>query len=143
MGRTLAIILALTVSAEAAPVPKELNKQTDAERIHGVWAFEGYDNGGPQNTGGRWFFDNGKIYIGGRNATDSKGVSLDFVLRPTAPQPEIDFDDGRGNISRGIYEFAGAELHVAYVNNADRPKDFSSAHGKFIMVVKRLPEAKK
>ena len=80
MGRTLAIMLALTLSAEAAPVPKELKAQTDAERVQGVWTFEGYDNNGPQNTGGRWIFDGGKIYIGGQNTTDSKGSAFDFVL---------------------------------------------------------------
>ena len=143
MGRTLALMLALTVSGEAAPVPKELKKPTDAERLQGVWEFGGYDNGGPQNTGGRWIFDGGRLCIGGSNATWNKGTLFDFAMRPKASRSEIDFEDGRRNLSRGIYEILGEELHVAYVNDADRPRDFSSAHGKFIMTMKRVPEAKK
>ncbi len=143
--RALAMLAMATAYAGAAPVPKELKKATDAERIQGVWSFVGYDNGGPQNTGARWFFDKNKLYVGGLNTVDNKGSPFDFVLRakPEASQTEIDFDCEPRNRWRGIYKFVGEELHVAYVMDADRPKDFSSAHGKFIMVMKRVPKPKK
>ena len=144
--RSLAILaLVVGCSVSAAPVPKEVKRQTDSERIQGVWSFAEYDNGGPQNTGARWLFDKNKLYIGGLNTTDSKGSLFEFVLRekPGALGSEIDFDCGRSNTWRGICKFVGEELHIAYVMDADRPLDFSSVHGKFIMVMKRVPEPKK
>ncbi len=141
--RTLAMMLTFGVTAVAAPVPKELKRQTDMERIQGVWAFAGYDNGGPQNTGARWLFDKSDLHIGGLNTTDNRGTRFEFVLRAMSEGSQIDFDCGPRNTWRGIYKFAGEELHIAYVMDADRPKDFSSIHGKFIMLMKRVPEGKK
>ena len=141
--RTVAIVLMCAISAGAAPVPKELKRQADAERIQGVWAFAGYDNGGPQNTGARWFFDKNNLYIGGSDTADNRGTRFDFVLRAEPEGSQIDFDCGPRNIWRGLYKFVGEELHVAYVMDADRPKNFSSIHGKFIMVMKRVTEGKK
>ncbi len=126
MGRTLAILLALTVSAEAAPVPKEL-KKSDLERMQGVWI---------DNKGTRHAYERRKLIVG-------QGFEYEITLRPDRSPKQYDLVGGEVKFS-GIYEFVGEELHLAYRGEGGpRPKDFSDSAFTHIEILKRIPEAKK
>lgn len=143
--RTIVVILLGCVAAFAAPVPKESKQKPDAERIQGVWDFEFYDIGGAKRTGTRWFFDKDKMYSGGVNTTDNKGTEYGIVLRPVTSPAQMDYrqEGVQGLACCGIYKFVGDDLHIAYYSGAERPKDFSSAAGKHVIILKRVPEPKK
>ena len=140
--RTLVILaLAVVDTALATPVPKEL-KKSDAELLRGVWIFADYDNGGRRGVGSRWYFEADKLYTNGQNTTDFKGTKYEFVLRPEKIPAEIDFASGPDAVWSGIYKFVGDELYVAYSSGAIRPKDFASAPGRDVTILRRAPEAK-
>ena len=139
---TLPFMMMLTASAEAAPVPKEL-KHSDSECFQGLWAFETYDRGGRQIFGGRWIFDGDKMFANGRNTTDQKGTEFRFELRKNRSPAEIDIYFGETLRCSGIYEFSGGDLHIAYSEGSKRPSDYSSAVGKDVFLIHRVPEAKK
>ena len=73
--RTLLIFAVSIASVSAAPVPKELKRSTEIERMQGVWKEE---------KGMRWFFDGEKLYVGGTDTTGNKGKSYALTLRPGA-----------------------------------------------------------
>ncbi len=136
--RTLALILLIGGSAFAAPVPKELKRDTDAERLQGVWLVTVGESGAK---GYRWTFEGEKMFAGG--TADTKGIEYGLALRLNSSVREFDLSrDGR--ISHiGICKFVGDELHVAY-HNHERPTEFSTANGKnHLHILKRLPEVKK
>jgi uncharacterized protein (TIGR03067 family) len=139
---TIALLMALASSAYAAPIPKEL-KHRDYGRYQGLWTFETYDRGGREIGGGRWIFEGDKMYANGRNTTDDKGTEFRFELRPNRAPAEIDIYYGPTVRCSGIYEFIGQELRIAYFHGAERPVDFSSAVGKDVFLIRRVPEAKK
>ncbi len=70
--RTISILAPLAVGrVQAAPLPKELNHPEYA-RIQGLWTFETNGHGGREVGGGRWLFEKGSLFAGGRNTTDHK-----------------------------------------------------------------------
>ncbi len=139
--RTLAMMLALGVSAGAAPVPKEL-KRPDIERFQGDWTCENFDRGGRNNIGLRFAFKGDTTRIVRRGATDEDEIER-FVLRPEKRPAEIDFLTPRVDNCSGIYKFVGDELHIAFYDAALRPTDFASVPDKYVLVLKRVPEGKK
>ena len=142
--RLLAIffLTAFAASASAAPVPKELTHR-DYDRFQGLWTFETYDRGGREIGGGRWIFEGDKMFANGQNTTDDKGVEFRFELRPSRIPAEMDIYYGRTIRGRGIYEFAGRSLRIAYSDESGRPADYSSAVGKHVFRIERSTEATK
>ena len=110
--RIFVVVLLGSVTALAAPVPKELKKPSDAERLQGVWVVT---VGEPGAKGYRWTFEGEKLFAGGN--ADTKGLEYGLALRLNNSVREFDISrDGR--ISHvGIYKFVGDELHVAYHNH--------------------------
>ncbi len=136
MCRTLAILLALTVSAEAAPVPKELKRRSDRERMQGVWADE--------DVGTRWYIVGEKLFAGGADTAKKKGVEFGLALRPDSPLGDFDLSQFGNTCCVGIYKFVGDDLHVAYHGGGQpRPANFEPGDGKSLFILKRVPEAKK
>lgn len=140
--RALLLTAVFTASSSAAPVPKEL-KQPDHARFQGLWTFATYDHGGREVGGGRWLFEKSHLFAGGRNTTDDKGTDFRFVLRSTRFRSEIDIYYGRNVRCKGIYEFVGEDLRVAYYHGTERPADFASAEGKDVFLLKHSSRAKK
>ena len=132
--RTIVVILVGCVTALAAPVPKELKVSSDSQRMQGVWK---------ETNGTRWYFDGKKLFAGGSNTTDQKGHEYDNALRPEGTPGEIDLYLAGAVRFAGIYKFVDEEIHIAYHNGKDRPKDFAQAPGILLAILKRVPEAKK
>lgn len=141
--RILIVVAILAGLASAAPVPKELKNRPDEERIQGLWAFELYDMGGKEAKGTRWYFEKDKMYSGGLNTTDNKGAMYTIALRTEMRPAEMDILVNETIICRGIYEFAGDDLRIAYYQGPQRPTDYSSAPGKAVIVMKRSRESAK
>ena len=144
--RILVVVLLGSVTALAAPVPKELKKKPDAERILGVWAYDSSDLNGAKGAGGRWYFNGDKLYSGGSNTTDARGSEYGVSLRSDQSPTHLDISMNNAPLCVGIYKFVGDDLHLAYVSSsskAERPKNFDSADGKTVMSFKRVPEPKK
>ncbi len=127
----LSVLLALGAEIAAAPVPKELKRPSDAERIRGVWMADGI---APL----RWYFDGDTLYVGGTNTTDNQG--MDYAL--TCRSGELDFGGGNRFQYYGIYKFEGNDLRFAY-KGGERPKDFTPRPGEFHHLLKRLPNRDK
>ena len=132
---TIAALLTFAPGLPAAPVPKELKRENDAEKMQGLWK---------ETTGTRWFFEDKKLFAGGQNLTDRKGHAYELALRPDAAPREFDLSGNAGAAIQfaGIYKFEGEELHICYHSGPQRPKDFTPGAGKFIHILKR-EEAKK
>ena len=130
--RTLLVFALSAVSVSAAPVPKELKQNTDAERIQGLWVVE--------NNVTRWYFAGEKLFAGGSNTTDNKGQEYGFVLRTDGVIHEMDLSM-QGILSHScIYKFVDDDIHIAYLASDKRPADFE--HGTR-HVLKRVREEKK
>lgn len=133
----LRCILAIGIfatSSVAAPVPKELKRNGDAERMRGVWL---------QENGMRWYFDESMLYVGGSDTANSKGKAYRLATRPGAGVGDLDFGGGQEYQYHAIYQFAGDDLRLAYVGGGKvRPKDFTARPGELHHVLKRLPEGK-
>ena len=135
--RSLLAIVICAASSIAAPVPKELKRNGDAERLQGVWLVT---VGEPGSKGYRWTFEGEKLFAGGN--ADTKGIEYGLALRMNGSVREFDLSrDGR--ISHiGICKFIGDELHVVY-HNHERPTEFSTAGGKnHLHVLKPFLESK-
>ena len=128
---TLSVLLALSAEVSAAPVPKELKRPSEAERMRGVWMADGI---APL----RWYFDGDTLYVGGSNTTDNKG--MDYAL--ASRSGDLDFGGGNRSQYYGIYKFEGNDLRFAYKVD-ERPKDFTPRPGEFHHVLKPVPETKK
>ena len=128
--RTLLILtLAVGSSALAAPVPKELKIQYDAQRIEGLWKEE---------TGTRWYFDGEKLFAGGTDTAENKGHEYNVVLRSDRAMREFDLGNMGTVQFSGIYEFLDGELRFTYRSGNDRPRDFTAAPGKYSHGLKRF-----
>ena len=136
MGRTLAILLALTISAQAAPVPKELRVRSDAAQMEGLWQ-EGAGHS-------YWLFRGDKLFAGSTAMPDVDGYTYGFTLKPDVSPPEFDLAGVNGGTGyAAIYKFVGDDLHVAYNTGAVRPTDFAPGGNKMLHVLKRPGAGKK
>lgn len=135
IARVFLVIVGFAGSVTAAPVPKELKRSTEIERMQGVWK---------QENGMRWFFDGEKLYVGGTDTTGNKGKSYALTLRPGGEVGEIDFGGGQEFQYYAIYQLLGDDLRLAYSGSGGkRPKDFTARPGEFHHVLKRLAEGGK
>ncbi len=128
------LVLAVGWSAFAAPVPKELKKQTDAERIRGIWSIE--------KTGGdtRWLFRDGRFYSFQITDPDNLGQEYRFALLPDGG---IDLMLDSSTTHLGLYRLDGDALVIARSSDGLRPKNFQPEPSKNLLRFKRDPEAKK
>jgi len=117
----------------AAPVPKEVKRRPDVERMRGLWK---------EASGTRWFFDGDKLYAGGQDTTVNKGIEYDIPLRPNLVPPEFDLVV-KGTIQyRGIYKFVDGELCISYSSTPTPPTDFEQTNGTYLHILKRDGEEK-
>lgn len=132
MRHALALLL-LVASAIAAPVPKALKKQLpDPERFVGTWdVLTTEQNGQPlANHAKVWTIDPDlkmkSVHAGER--------VLNWTLKidPDKRPKEIDIGS-----YKGVYEFDGDELRVAYTTGGGRPTTFDPQPDVVIEVLRR------
>jgi uncharacterized protein (TIGR03067 family) len=129
----LAAVLILGADVASAPVPKELKRRPDVERMQGVWIIQ------PSL---RWYFKGDKLYSGGTDTAGNLGTEYGIVLRSELAPAQMDILQNGRIICTGIYKFEGESLHITYVHSGERPKDFAPAPGRSIHVLLPSPEAK-
>ena len=132
--RTLIAVFLVGTVAAAAPVPKEVSKVTDAERFVGTWETAVSESGGQPYSKAHWTFDaNLKMTSRSNGAGESGGSEWVIKIDPTKTPKEIDITG-----YKGIYEFDGADIKVAYTVGGPRPTDFKAAPGKYYSLLRRV-----
>jgi len=136
MPKLLASIVLLAIGSGllAAPVPKELKKSADAERMQGVWFIETIEG----ET--RWLFRDGKFYSFQITEPDNLGQEYRFALLPDGG---IDLVLDSRTTHLGHYRLDGGELVIARSSDGLRPKNFDPDPLKNLLRFKRVPEVKK
>ena len=129
--RILVVVLLGSVTALAAPVPKELKKKPDAERMQGLWKVDSETS--------YWLFQGHKLFAGGTDTPDKNGHTYEIAVRTESAPGEFDLTGG--SEFAGICRFVGDDLHVAYSPGKGRPANFTTASNKHVL--KRVPERKK
>jgi uncharacterized protein (TIGR03067 family) len=127
--RAIATLFLITGVAFPAPVPKAISRLSDEERFVGVWDTVVSEINGNQHTKARWSFDSNL-----KMTSSSGGSTWTIKLDPNKLPREIDITD-----YKGIYEFNGDEIKIAYTLGAPRPIDFTAAPGKYYCVLRRVP----
>ena len=141
--RSFALILLFAVPALAAPVPKEL-KRTDAARMIGMWVAVYEATGGHDLTNDQlWLFEPGRLYIGGDGIPERKGTRFEMELPRDGQPSRIVMRRGPTLVCTGLYKFEDDNLYIVYVSGTECPKDFTPAGPRSIVILKRVPEAKK
>ncbi len=133
--RCFALIVFAACPVSAAPVPKELAKQSDAEFLFGVWLPTTVANGGAAKATARWTFD-GKLTL----LSEPLGVGPGFVPRaewvvgidPEQKPKRISIGD-----YRGIYEIADGEVRITYCSGTGRPERIGPGPGITYTVLRR------
>ena len=135
--RATFLLLGLTAATVAAPVPKDFGKKlTDAEAFVGEWDTVVAETAGQPTGKATWTFDAElnmtSVSPGGRGPGSKWAIRLD----PTKTPKEIDITD-----FKGIYEFDGADIKVAFASV--RPTTFDPKPGVYYNLLRRVPAAKK
>ena len=134
--RTLVSVVLAAGSLLAAPVPKEF-KKSDADRLQGAWAYDSFDDGGGRCIISRlWTFRDS--CMAETTLKGEGGIAYRFALRPEKSPAEIDLRHNEIFGYTCIYKLIGDELHIAWNPGKDLPKDFKSAPGKYVYILKRL-----
>lgn len=118
--------------AVSAPVPKVKKPPPDPERILGAWdVVENHANGANQPEGKVtvWTFTEGKMHSSSGNSTWT--IKLD----PDAAPKQIDITD-----YKGVYEFDGEKLKIAYTIGANRPTELKSGPNVYMVVLVKSKE---
>ena len=134
--RCFALMIFAACPVSAAPVPKELAKQSDAEFLFGVWLPTTVANGGAAKATARWTFDRKLTLL-----SEPLGVGPGFV--PLAEWVvKIDPEQKPKQISigayRGIYEIADGEVRIAYSGGANRPEQLKPGPGITYTILRRV-----
>jgi len=127
-------LIAIGSGLLAAPVPKELKKSADAERIQGVWSIETIEG----ET--RWLFRDGKFYSFQITEPDNLGQEYRFALLPDGG---IDLMLDSRTTHLGLYRLDGDKLVIVRSSDDLRPKNFEPDPLKNLLRFKRVPEGKK
>ena len=137
--RSFALILIAALPALAAPVPKEVRKQTDAERFVGTWETVTSESGGNPYSKARWTFAE-DLKMTSKPLPGEAGGTSEWVIKidPKAKPKTIDI----GSYA-GVYEFDGPDIKVAYTTGTARPAEVKSGAGVYYSVLRRVPEGKK
>ena len=137
--RPLALILLAALPALAAPVPKEVQKQTDAERFVGTWETVTSESGGNPYSKARWTFAV-DLKMTSNPLPGEVGGTSEWVIKidPKAMPKTIDIGS-----YPGVYEFDGPDIKVAYTVGGARPTEAKSSGGVYYSVLRRVPEKKK
>lgn len=125
--------------AVAAPVPKEVKaKRTDAEVFVGAWEIvrsevNGKPRGGDLTT---WTFDTDlkmkSVPAGARPGSESTWV---IKIDPEKTPKEIDITG-----YKGIYEFDGGDIRIAYTLGGNRPTTFDPQPDVYFELLRRVPD---
>ena len=137
--RSLLVAGYFASSAFAAPVPKEVSRQTDAERFVGTWETVVSESGGKPYSKARWTFAE-DLKMTSKPLPGETGGTSEWVIKidPKAKPKTIDIGG-----YPGIYDFDGAEIRIAYAVGGERPTELSSKGSQFYSVLRRVPGVKK
>jgi uncharacterized protein (TIGR03067 family) len=140
MRHAVAVLLVATSAAVAAPVPKALKKQLpDPERFVGKWDVVRTElNGEALGTHAKlWTIDAG---LKMKSFHDS-GQVLNWTLKldPAKSPKEIDISS-----YKGIYEFDGDDLRIAYdTGDGTRPTTFDAKPDVYVETLRRATDTGK
>ena len=137
--RCFALIVFAGCPALAAPVPKEVSRQTDAERFVGTWETVTSENGGKPYSKARWTFAE-DLKMTSNPLPGAEGGTSEWVIKidPKAKPKTIDIGG-----YPGIYDFDGPDIRIAYVVGGERPTELSSKGSQYYSVLRRVAETKK
>ena len=140
----LAVCGLFPLLAEAAPVPKRIEKPDDAKLIEGWWEGVTMDDGrGPTPHRDKELIRDGLLYHSGtlRNEDPGQPIRLD----PTKSPKEFDVEWTPGKFYHGIYRIEGDTLTLCHANPGQpRPTEFAGSGGTtYCGVYKRAAEEKR
>lgn len=137
--RCFALILLAALPVYSAPVPKEVRRQTDAERFVGTWETVVSESGGNPYSKARWTFAE-DLKMTSKPLPGEAGGNSEWVIKidPKAMPKTIDI-----GAYAGVYEFDGADIKVAYTTGTARPAEAKSVAGVFYSLLRRVPDPKK
>jgi len=132
----LAILLAVfewaCSPAGSAPVPKELRKPSDSERLLGEWVTTVCEYDGQPKADESWTFRNGLVTGWAyRIAPDESPKHLDLFHRTGGPA------------FAGIYEFEEDKLKIAYTTWPNRPTEVTTGKWHYVELVRRKDRSSK
>lgn len=134
---TIVPLLALAVTAGAAPVPKAVKQRDDANLVLGEWRCESAFNGPNEMVGSH----KGDVWVfappGEKSVQNCKGgthYSLAYSF-PTPGEKQMDVVCN-GNPYVGVYDLDGDTLVIAF-RAKDRPATLEKANGVYVFTFKR------
>lgn len=135
----IATLLLAVVPALAAPVPKVVKAKPDAERFAGTWdALDAGKDGKPKPGGGyQWTFDADLTMWSKSTGASDKGTQWAIQIDPEKSPKEIDLTHF-GTAYKGIYEFDGDDIRIAYATQ--RPAGFDASQGVYHTLLRRVAD---
>ncbi len=145
MRTVIGLAFVVVAVAVAAPVPKGMKaKRPDAELFVGTWEIVQSDvNGKPR--GGKatlWAFDADlNMTSFNQGAEPKNGTKWAIKLDPEKSPKQIDLIR-EGSNYKGIYEWDGDDLRIAYTLGGGRPATFDPKPDVYTELLRRVPEKK-
>lgn len=145
-------VTALLAVSMSAPVPKSLKRE--AVTLNGTWEVVGYISDGGKltrpigNRGLRWIINGEVLTKWVPDREESEGMTFALRRRSDVGEQAVDYvirESGfLDEVRECVYEQAGDELRVCWRNDPDgRPDDCTPRAGQFVIVFKRVADAKK
>jgi uncharacterized protein (TIGR03067 family) len=136
--RLLALLAAgvLAGAATAAPVPKAKGKRPDAEVLVGRWEAVVAEVNGAERPKATWTFDEQLKMKSEYPDEGGRFTTWAVKIDPEKTPKEIDIEG-----FKGIYEFDGEDLRVAY-SAGDRPSGFDPKPGVNYNLFRRVDPKK-
>ena len=138
--RAIVVVFGLAAAAAwAAPVLKDFaKKRPDAEVFVGVWDTVQAECNGVPTSKATWTFDAElkmtSVPLGGGGGGSHWVIKLD----PTKSPREIDITN-----YKGIYEFDGADIKIAFTLGGERPTGFDAKPGLYYNLLRRVRDGGK
>jgi len=145
-------VTTLLAVALAAPVPKSLKHE--ALTPDGTWEVVGYFSDGGDLTppvGGktlRWIISGESLTEWAPDREESEGMTFTPRRRSDVGAQAIDYVIREAGflheVRESVYERTGSELRVCWLNEpGGRPADCTPREGRFVIVFRRVTDAKK
>lgn len=136
--RTAVFLFALAGFAVAAPVPKQLKKQPpDPERFVGEWEVLRTELDGEELTGHAKLWTIEADLKMKTHHPSGQVLNWRLKIAPDTSPKEIDVSS-----NKGIYEFDGDDIRIAYTLGGDRPTTFDPKPDVYVEVIRRKEKGK-